>query len=111
MGDNISRTVRASRFEVHFRFVDGHPADTAEECDAEVTLPNGTRWSATFMTLRQIAHTMDRWRQTEECLGGHYFQCSDLVIIREGGVASMVKAIEGILDEGGPEGMLKSLDD
>ncbi|WP_101254436.1 hypothetical protein [Streptomyces barkulensis] len=83
--------------------------ENVENVDAELTLPDGTRWSATFMTLRAIAQVMDRWKETGECSGGAYFQCPDLVIIPEGGLAAMLDSFKGIIDSGGPEGVLQFL--
>ncbi|MFH8725394.1 hypothetical protein [Streptomyces termitum] len=85
--------------------------ETVENVDAELTLPNGTRWSATFMTLRAIAQVMDQWKETGECSGGAYFQCPDLVIIPEGGLPAMLDSFKGIIDSGGPEGVLHFLDE
>lgn len=85
-------------------------AETVENVDAEIKLPDGTRWSVTFMTLREISRIMDRWSETGENQGGRYFQCPDLVIVREAGVSAMVGALEGILAMGGPDGILRRLD-
>ena len=83
--------------------------ETVENVDAELVLPDGTRWSATFMTLRAISQVMNRWKETGECSGGSYFQCPDLVIISEGGLAAMLDSFKGIIDSGGPEGVLQFL--
>jgi hypothetical protein len=83
--------------------------ETVKNVDAELTLPDGTRWSATFMTLHAIEEVMYRWKETGECAGGAYFQCADLVIIPEGGLAAMLDSFKGIIDSGGPEGVLQFL--
>jgi hypothetical protein len=83
--------------------------ETVENVDAELRLPDGTRWSATFMTLRAIEQVMNRWTETGECSGGAYFQCPDLVIIPKGGLAAMLDSFKGIVDSGGPEGVLQFL--
>ena len=83
--------------------------ETVENVDAELVLPEGTRWGATFMTLRAIEQVMHRWKETGECSNGAYFQCPDLVIIPEGGVVAMLASFKGIIDSGGPEGVLQFL--
>ncbi|MET9592016.1 hypothetical protein ABZY45_13785 [Streptomyces sp. NPDC006516] len=83
--------------------------ETVENVDAELSLPDGTRWSATFMTLGAIEQVMNRWKDTGECASGAYFQCSDLVIIPEGGLVAMLDSFKGIIDSGGPEGVLQPL--
>ncbi|WP_228922502.1 hypothetical protein [Streptomyces sp. DH7] len=85
--------------------------ETVENVDAELCLSDGTRWSATLMTLRAIEQVMNRWRETGECSGGAYFQCPDLVIIPKDGVAAMLDSFKGIIESGGPEGVLQFLDE
>lgn len=101
--------MRTPQFEILFMLGAEDNAETVENVDAEITLPDGTRWSATFMTLHEISRIMDRWSKTGENLGGKYFQCSDLVITREAGLPAMVGAVQGILDSGGPQGILDRL--
>lgn len=84
-------------------------AETVENVDAELTLGNGTRWSATFMTPEEISRIMDRWSRTGEYAGGAYFQCPDLVIVPRGGISTMLAALRAIVDTGGPEGRLGRL--
>ena len=43
---------------------------SVENVDAVVTLDDGTRWSATFLTLNEIARIMDGWTASGEGLGG-----------------------------------------
>jgi hypothetical protein len=83
---------------------------TVENVDAEVTLTDGTRWSATFISINEIQGIMDRWLISGECASGGYFQCPDLVIIREPGIGAMVRVIEQVLAEDGPRGLLIPLD-
>jgi hypothetical protein len=52
---------------------------------------------------------MDRWAGTGENRSGQYFQCPDLVIVREGGISAMTLALEGIFVDGGPGGILGDL--
>ncbi|MGW4469504.1 hypothetical protein ACWENQ_07490 [Nonomuraea sp. NPDC004354] len=87
-------------FEMLIPQWEGHDPETAKEADATITLPDGTRRYATFMTLDVIGRTMDRWRDTGECLNGRYFWCSDLIVIREPGFASMADAVRGMIETG-----------
>jgi hypothetical protein len=72
--------------------------ETVENVDVEVRLADESRWSATFVSLAEIGRIMDRWTTTGEGLRGRYFQCADLVIVREGGVPAMVEVVRGLLD-------------
>jgi len=69
-------------------FMLGVDDDTAivENVDVEVVLDDGSRWSATLLTLAEIGRIMNRWKETGECLDGSYFQCADLVVIERGGI-------------------------
>ncbi|MCX4672326.1 hypothetical protein OG453_37635 [Streptomyces sp. NBC_01381] len=98
------------RFSALFMLGTDDRAEDVENVDVELCLPDGTRWSATFMTLREIAEVMERWKQTGECAGGAFFQCPDLVIVPTGGVDAMMASLRGIMDSGGPEGILPELD-
>ncbi|MFE3109235.1 hypothetical protein ACFXKJ_25145 [Kitasatospora indigofera] len=101
--------VKRAQFEARFILGAGELAETVEDVDAEITASDGTRWSASFMTLSQIARVMDRWAGTGENKGGQYFQCPDLVIVRDGGISAMTLALEGIFEAGGPGGILGDL--
>ena|SRR5215207_1752170 len=69
---------------------------TVGNVDAVVTLNDGTRWSATFLTLDEIARILDRWTTSGEGLGGSFFACPDLVIVRCRGIPAMVDVLEGL---------------
>lgn len=106
---DVYRTVTTPRFGLRFTMGADDDAATVENIDA-VIIVGSKRWSVTFLTLREIRRLMDRWSSTGEAAGGHFFQCRDLVIVREPGIGSMTRAVEGLFDEGGPEGVLPELD-
>lgn len=87
-------------FEMLIPRWEGDAPETADQADATITLSDGTRRSATFMTLGVVSKIMDRWRDTGECLSGRYFWCSDLVIIREPGFDSMIAAVQDMIATG-----------
>ncbi|CAM4299986.1 hypothetical protein KIPE111705_46915 [Kibdelosporangium persicum] len=69
---------------------DDDPA-TVANADVWITLPDGTKWSATFLTYAEVGRIMQRWRDTGECLDGRYFRVGpDLVIIGSPGVQEML---------------------
>ncbi|MFF1378520.1 hypothetical protein [Streptomyces sp. NPDC058308] len=109
MESDLYHVVTDDRFTALFMLGADDRAEDVENADAELRLPDGTRWSATFMTLREIAAVMDRWKRTGECAGGAFFQCADLVVVPTGGVDAMTTALRALLDEGGPEGVLPEL--
>jgi hypothetical protein len=79
----------------------------AEDVDAWVTLPDGSRWTATFVTVAQISRLMERWQKTGECLGGRYFAVRpDLVIIRDPGVDEMLAVATELVATGEHESTL-----
>ncbi|MEU3374744.1 hypothetical protein ACFYM2_32320 [Streptomyces sp. NPDC006711] len=79
---------------------DEDPGSIAD-VDAIITAKDGTRWSATLMTVERITSLMDRWSTTGESLSGAYFQVRDLVIVRNGGIDAMALALEDIFREYG----------
>ncbi|MFI6324369.1 hypothetical protein ACIBG8_43075 [Nonomuraea sp. NPDC050556] len=78
----------------------GYAPETADQADAIIRLPDGTRRSATFMTLEVVGEIMDRWQKSGESLNGRYFYCTDLIIIREPGFASMIDAVQDMIASG-----------
>jgi hypothetical protein len=111
MTDNSFYRVEEQQFSALFMLGAEDDKETVENVDAELILPDGTRWSATFMTLHAIEQVMNRWKETGEYSTGAYFQCPDLVIVPEGGVTAMLVAFNAIIDAGGPDGELQFLGD
>ncbi|MBW8799133.1 MAG: hypothetical protein JF597_37890 [Streptomyces sp.] len=76
-------------------------ADTVEDVDAVIRARDGKGWTATFMTPRKIAEVMDHRSTTGECAGGLYLRIPDLVVIREGGLDAMTRALVDLFGEYG----------
>ncbi|MFC9508787.1 hypothetical protein [Streptomyces sp. NPDC057002] len=55
------------------------------------------------MTPRKIAEVVDRWSTTGECADGLYLQIPDLVIVREGGLDAMTRALVDLFGAFGME--------
>jgi hypothetical protein len=92
--------VTTDSFELSIpRWKEHHPEDT-EAADVTISLPDGSRHYATFMTLGAIKQLMDRHRQTGECHSGSYFWASDLIIIREPGIPAVIDAVADLITTG-----------
>jgi hypothetical protein len=103
--------VRTDRFEASFLPNAGEELDSVCNVDVEVRLAaDGSRWSATVFTIAEVERLMQRWSRTGEALGGRYFWCSDGLIVREPGIASMVRVLDGLIDEGEFEQVLQRLE-
>ncbi|MCY0957561.1 hypothetical protein [Streptomyces sp. H27-H5] len=101
MADSPFHLVETSRFTITYILgLDDDPL-TIENTDAIVTAPDGTRWSATLLTRREIDRVMDRWVTSGECAHGSYLQVQDLVIVRDPGMDSMTRALVDIFEEYG----------
>jgi hypothetical protein len=103
--------VRTDRFVASFLPNAGEDLDAVCNVDVEVRLTDGSRWSATVLTVAEVQRLMEKWAQTGEEAGGRYFWCSDGLMVREAGVANMTEAIRGVLDEGDFEQILQRLED
>ncbi|RYJ27720.1 hypothetical protein CU044_3121 [Streptomyces sp. L-9-10] len=90
MGDPLHR-VRTEHFDAVFMLGGEDDEDTVDNVDVLVTLPDGTRYSATFLTLGAIERWMDSEPEEYERL---QFQCPDLVITRYAGVPAMTRVLE-----------------
>ncbi|MEU0797818.1 hypothetical protein ABZ342_47795 [Amycolatopsis sp. NPDC005961] len=71
-----------------------------ENVDAEVRLPDGSRWSATIFTPAEVERLMSKWAETGQYGGGGYFWCSDGLIVGESGLDHMVIALAGLYQSG-----------
>ena len=92
--------IKTAGFEMTIPQWEGVDADTADEADATIILPDGSRRYAAFMTLGVIQRVMDHWRTTGECGSGKYFWCSDLIVIREPGIPAMTDAVADLIATG-----------
>lgn len=62
------------------------------------TLKDGSRWSATIITLEQVKVIMARWAENGEALGGRYFLCSDGLIVRDPGISNMTQVLTDLIE-------------
>ncbi|MEU6074293.1 hypothetical protein [Micromonospora sp. NPDC047074] len=74
--------------------------EVLDDVDVEVILGDGSRWSATFLSIDAIQRLMVRWKVTGECLNGAFFQCRDLVIVEQRGLAAMIDLAGRLIDTG-----------
>ncbi|WP_406098283.1 hypothetical protein [Kitasatospora purpeofusca] len=85
--------------------------ESVDNIDVFVNLKDGTRWSATVITLAQVETIMGRWAATGEALGGSYFWCSDGIIVRDAGISNMTKVLVGLIESGEFTQILQRVDD
>lgn len=89
-----THTVDRDEFTVTFKLGPDDDLETVDHVSAVLTLADGTRWSATFMTLDAIARVLAERRVTGERLAGRYFQGPDLVIVHAPGIDMMVEVVQ-----------------
>ncbi len=86
--------------------------DTAEQLvfpDVEMHLADGTRWSATVATTADIEAVMNKNARTGEDLGGRFFACPDLLIVRDSTLDGLLAVVESILASGEVRGAFREL--
>ncbi|MER8068550.1 hypothetical protein ABTZ59_09670 [Streptomyces sp. NPDC094034] len=103
--------VRTDQFEAAFLPNVGDDLEAVNNVDVFVDLNDGSRWSATIITLDQIEILMTRWAASGEALGGRYFWCSDGLIVRDTGISSMPRVLVGLVENGEFTRILQRLDD
>jgi len=62
--------VEDQRFTAIFMLGAEDDEETVDDVDAELVLPGGTQWSATFMARRAIERVMTRWGRPGSALAG-----------------------------------------
>jgi hypothetical protein len=69
-----------------------------DDFDVVVTLADGSRWSASLITMAAIERIMDRWVTTGESLSGAYFQSDDMVIVRQAGIGFATELLRRLVE-------------
>ncbi|MEU8192744.1 hypothetical protein AB0C10_03065 [Microbispora amethystogenes] len=108
--DGTFYTIADPLFEMNIPVWEGYEPDRADQADTTITLPDGSRRYATFMTLDLVQKLMDKNARTGESLSGRYFWCSDLIIIRDVGFEGMAAAIRDLIESGEVEQACSLLD-
>ncbi|MCZ0984625.1 hypothetical protein [Streptomyces diastatochromogenes] len=103
--------VRTEHFEAAFLPNVGEDLESVDNVDVFVDLKDGSRWSATVITLAQVEAIMARWAESGEALGGRYFWCSDGLIARDAGISSMTDVLVGLVENDEFAQVLHRLDD
>ncbi|MER6126618.1 hypothetical protein ABT173_29170 [Streptomyces sp. NPDC001795] len=103
--------VRTEHFEAAFLPNAGEDLETVDNVDVFVDLKDGTRWSATIITLAEVEILMKRWTASGEALGGRYFWVSDGLIVRDAGISSMTQVLVGLIENDEFTQILHRLDD
>ncbi|MFD5542867.1 hypothetical protein ACFWIJ_34905 [Streptomyces sp. NPDC127079] len=86
-------TVETADFSVTYVLALDDDAATVEDTDAVIHSRDGKGWTATFMTPRKITEVMHDRSTTGECADGLYLRIPDLVVVREGGLDAMTRAL------------------
>lgn len=103
--------VRTEHFEAAFLPNAGEDLESVDNVDIFVDLNDGTRWSATVITLSEVETVMERWAATGEALGGAYFSCSDGLIVRDAGISKMTQVLVGLVETGDFTHILQRIDE
>jgi hypothetical protein len=77
----------------------GEDPDTIENTDGFIDLDDGTTRSFTVLTLAEVDRLMRKWEQSGESHSGAHLRVPDLVVLRRGGLASIVAALNDLADE------------
>jgi hypothetical protein len=103
--------VHTEQFEAAFLPNASEDLEAVENVDVFVDLKDGSRWSATIVTLAQVEILMNRWTPSGEALGGRYFGCSDGLIVRDPGISNMTQVLTGLIEKGEFTQILHRLED
>lgn len=102
--------VHTEHFEAAFVPNAGEDLESVDNVDVFIDLTDGSRWSATIITLAQVELVMKRWAASGEALGGRYFWVSDGLIVRDAGITSMTQVLVGLVENDEFAQVLQRLD-
>ena len=71
-----------------------------DNVDVQVTLDDGSYYTATFFTLVNINRLFDKNKQTGECGFGLYFFSSDMIIVEKLNPETVERVVSELMDEG-----------
>jgi hypothetical protein len=103
--------VHTEHFEAAFLPNASEAPEAVDNVDVFVDLKDGTRWSATIITIAQVQTIMERWATTGEAQGGSYFWCSDGLIVRDAGISNMTQVLVCLVETGEFTQILQRIDD
>ena len=73
---------------------------TRHNVDVEVHFEDGSRFVATFFTLRNIHFLFDKNQGTGECVAGLYFWASDMILVTDYSIEIFTATIDDLLTDG-----------
>jgi hypothetical protein len=77
--------------------------------DLEVRFEDGSRYAATFFTLKNLRSLFEKNEQTGECKDGLYLWASDMVIVKELTEAGISETVADLIAQGEFEGAFSEL--
>lgn len=88
--------------KIHFEvYLIGVLAEDTEDdnIDVEVSFADGSRYGATFFTLKNLATLFTKNRQTGECRDGSYLWASNMIIAEKLSMETIKTTIHGLLND------------
>jgi len=68
--------------------------------DIHVKFNNGSKYVATFFTLKNIQSLFEKNKKTGECSSGTYFWASDMILITELSSENILKTVQDLIEQG-----------
>lgn len=87
--------------KIWYEFMELQDAIDRFDCNSDVIfeLSDGSKWSATFFTYKNIETLRKKNEQSGECLDGTYFCAADMILISEMSEEIIRAVLEEILSE------------
>jgi hypothetical protein len=71
-----------------------------DNVDALIFLEDDSSYTATFFTIKNIQSTMDRYRDTGECLSGDFFWAKNMVVLKDLSSNTIDRTVRELIDSG-----------
>ncbi len=85
------------------------PRDT--NADVIVTLADGSRWGASFVSYANVATLVTQWKRTGECLHGTYVWARDMILIDTVSRPQIEKVVAHLLETGDFKAVFSQLEE
>lgn len=78
--------------------------------DVEVTLADGSRWTASVCSYRHIQTLISKWSRSGECLAGQYFWAKNLILATDTSRTTVEVTMKDLMKSGEFENALEEAD-
>lgn len=87
-------------FSLTIHAIDAVLSAADENIDVQIDLFDGRKFAATFFTLRNLKHLLEKFRTTGECANGTYVWAADMIVVESIDEETIRKTVASLIETG-----------